>query len=162
MEIELVNTLFSLLQLCATVHKFSPNSDFQYLKKTDRVPFSLTLGLRFVSLSECIMLHLSLSAVFVGLYLLLKMFYTFSVVCVFFSAYSSLECVMWLCLECFLCCKWLRQTVMFQTENIQFLPLCAAYCWQHNSISCHSSFCIINGTMGTFTNWIYIQKSLND
>jgi len=33
MEIELVNILFSLLQLGATVHKFSPNSDFQYLKE---------------------------------------------------------------------------------------------------------------------------------
>lgn len=33
MEIELVNILFSLLQLGTTVHKFSPNSDFQYLKE---------------------------------------------------------------------------------------------------------------------------------
>lgn len=45
----------------ATVHTFCPNSDFQYLLEQTGSCFSLTSVLRFLSHSECIMLHLESS-----------------------------------------------------------------------------------------------------
>lgn len=92
----------------ATVHTFCPNSDFQYLLEQTGSCFSLTSVLRFLSHSECIMLHLESSCcvywprVYCG-----KGFTTLAVVFLyFFSPPSSAgfsEHVAWLCVECLLC-----------------------------------------------------------
>ena len=59
MEIELVNILFSLLQLSTWCHcsYILPKFGFPISLRTDWSLLSLTSVLRFLSLSECIMLH---------------------------------------------------------------------------------------------------------
>lgn len=75
-KLNLLTFFSALLQLGATVHKLSPNSDFQYLKKDWRL-FLLTSVIRFLSLGEGFVLRLSLFAPFIGLCLLCKGFHVF-------------------------------------------------------------------------------------
>lgn len=117
MEIELVNILFSLLQLSTWCHCSYILSQFWFpiSLRTGWSLLSLTSVLRFLSLGECIMLHLCIwspAAVFIGWRLWCKAFHNIvnSVFFSFFIFFKNVfpsrrfsKCVTWLFVECLLC-----------------------------------------------------------
>lgn len=132
MEIELVNILFSLLQLstwcqCSYI---LPKFWFPISLRTDWSLFSLTSVLRFLSLGECIMLHFESSC------------------CVY-------------CRQGFTCCQYRLFVFLIcrnNAENKQFFSSFAAYCWQHCVVASLSSFHFKSNTMRNITKWIYINE----
>lgn len=116
----------------ATVHTFCPNSDFQYLLEQTGSCFSLTSVLRFLSHSECIMLHLESSCcvywprVYCG-----KGFTTLAVAFLYFF-FPPLIC--WFFRTCCVALCGVFAVLSVDEANINvenkllFFPLFAAYC----------------------------------
>lgn len=124
----------------ATVHTFCPNSDFQYLLEQTGSCFSLTSVLRFLSHSECIMLHLESSCcvywprVYCG-----KGFTTLAVAFLYFF-FPPLIC--WFFRTCCvaLCGVFAVLSVDEANVNVEnklffFFPLFAAYCWGNDVVA---------------------------